>query len=75
MSTLSKPRALSFPELLELSTAELEHLRQSKDRLDDFIDKLPLVQKLNSDVENVITSNEELASECTENSRTFTRSL
>jgi hypothetical protein len=65
MPAFAQPRALSFPELLDFSTAELEHLSQSRDRLDDFIDKLPPVQKLNSDVEDMITSIEELASECT----------
>jgi hypothetical protein len=56
-------QAHSFPELLDLSTTELEHLSQSKDRLDEFIDKLPPMQKLNKAVENMITKNEELASE------------
>jgi hypothetical protein len=73
MPAFSQPRALSFPELLDLSTAELEHLSQNRDRLDDFIDKLPLVQKLNNNVEDMITSNEELASEYTQNSRTHTK--
>jgi hypothetical protein len=75
MPAFSQPRALLFPELQDLSTAELEHLSQSQDRLDDFIDKLPLVQKLNNDVEDMITRNEELASEYTQNSRTHTRSM
>ncbi|XP_033606810.1 vacuolar protein sorting-associated protein 37A isoform X2 [Cryptotermes secundus] len=63
MPAFSQPRALSFPELQDLSTAELEHLSQSQDRLDDFIDKLPVVQKLNNNVEDMITRNEELAKE------------
>jgi hypothetical protein len=72
MPAFSQPRALSFPELLDLSTAELEHLNQSRDRLDDFLDKLPVMQILNNDVEDMITSNDELASEYTQNSRTHT---
>jgi hypothetical protein len=56
-----------FPGLLDLSTAQLELLGRSEDRLDEFVDKLPAVQKLNQDVENVISSNGELASECTLN--------
>lgn len=55
-------RVLSFPELLDLSAAELEHLSQSEDRLDEFIDKLPPVVKLNNAVEDMISKNEELAS-------------
>jgi hypothetical protein len=35
---------------------------QSKDRLDEFIDELPAVRKVKKDV---ISSNGELASECT----------
>jgi hypothetical protein len=73
MPAFSQPRALSFAELLDLSTAELEHLNQSRDRLDDFIDKLPPMQKLSNDVEAMITRNEELASEYNQNSRTHTR--
>ncbi|KDR10569.1 vacuolar protein sorting-associated protein 37A isoform X2 [Zootermopsis nevadensis] len=56
-------RVLSFPELLDLSAAELEHLSQSEDRLDEFIDKLPPVLKLNNAVEDMISKNEELAKE------------
>jgi hypothetical protein len=60
--TFPQQRVLPFPELLDLSTAELEQLSQNEDRLDDFIDKLPSMQKLNNAVEDTITMNEELAS-------------
>lgn len=60
--TFPQQQVLPFPELLDLSTAELEQLSQNEDRLDDFIDKLPSMQKLNSAVEDMITMNEELAS-------------
>jgi hypothetical protein len=69
------PRTPVFPGLLDLSTAELELLGQSKDMLDEFVDKLPAVQKLNKDVENVISSNEELASEYTLNNTTHVVSV
>jgi hypothetical protein len=62
MLTFPEQRVLSFPELQGLSIAELEHLSQREDRLDEFIDKLRLVQKLNITVEDMISKNEELAS-------------
>jgi hypothetical protein len=62
MQTFPQQRVVSFPELLDLSTADLEHLSQSEDRLDEFIDRLLPVQKLNNAVEDMISKNEELAS-------------
>jgi hypothetical protein len=53
----------SFPELLDLSTTQLQQLIQSEDRLDEFINRLPPMQRLNNTVDDMITKNEELASE------------
>jgi hypothetical protein len=63
MPVFAPQQVLSFPELLDLSTTQLEQLIQSKDRLDEFIDKLPPMQRLNNTVDDMITKNEELASE------------
>ncbi|XP_069681970.1 vacuolar protein sorting-associated protein 37A-like [Periplaneta americana] len=56
-------RVLQFSELLDLTNAELEQLNQSEDRIDEFLDKLPPVQKLYKTVDDMITKNEELAKE------------
>jgi hypothetical protein len=56
----------SFPELLELSTSQLQQLVQSEDRLDEFVSRLPPMQRLNSTVDDMITKNEDLASERSE---------
>lgn len=53
----------SFPELLDLSTTQLQQLIQSEDRLDEFINRLPPMQRLNNTVDDMITKNEELAKE------------
>ncbi|PSN53492.1 hypothetical protein C0J52_09329 [Blattella germanica] len=52
---------VEFQELLDLSNAELEELNKNEDKLDEFIEKLSLIQKQNKAVEDMITKNEELA--------------
>ena len=63
MPVVPPQQVTSFPELLDLSTTQLQQLLQSKDRLDEFVDRLPPMQRQNNAVEYMITKNEELASE------------
>jgi hypothetical protein len=63
MSAFAPQQVVSFPELLDLSTTQLQQLIQSEDRLDEFISRLPPMQRLNSTVDDMITKNEDLASE------------
>lgn len=63
MPAFAPQQVVSFPELLDLSTTQLQQLIQSEDRLDEFISRLPPMQRLNSTVDDMITKNEDLASE------------
>lgn len=63
MPVVPPQQVTSFPELLDLSTTQLQQLLQSKDRLDEFVDRLPPMQRQNNAVEYMITKNEELAKE------------
>jgi hypothetical protein len=63
MQVFAPQQVPSFPELLDLSTTQLQQLIHSKDRLDEFIDRFPPTHRLNNMVDDMITKNEELASE------------
>jgi ESCRT-I complex subunit VPS37 len=63
MPAFAPQRVVSFPELLDLSTTQLQQLIQSEDRLDEFISRLPPMQRLSSRVDDMITKNEDLAKE------------
>lgn len=63
MPVYPQQRVLQFSELMDLTNAELEQLNQNEDLIDEFLDKLPPVQKLYKTVDDFITKNEELAKE------------
>uniref|UniRef100_T1IQB7 VPS37 C-terminal domain-containing protein n=1 Tax=Strigamia maritima TaxID=126957 RepID=T1IQB7_STRMM len=52
-----------FPELKDLSVEELEHLNNDDANLSEVIDKLPIMQTLEKELEKLSVHNENLASE------------
>lgn len=54
-------QSVAFPELQELSLDELTFLNQNSDRLDEFLDNLPMFKEQNKTMEDLVTNIEELA--------------
>lgn len=54
-------QSIAFPELQELSLDELTFLNQDTDRLDEFLDSLPLFKEQNKTMDDLVTNIEELA--------------
>lgn len=54
-------QSIAFPELQELSLDELKFLNQDNDRLDEFLDNLPMFKEQNRIMEDLATNIEELA--------------
>lgn len=63
MSTSAHPVSVAFPELNSLTVAELELLNTNVDRLDEFVDTLPVMKEINRNLEDWMTGVEELAKE------------
>lgn len=57
-------QSLVFPELNNLSIKELEQLNTSTDCLDEFMDSLPVMREVDKAMDDWITRNEEVASNC-----------
>lgn len=55
-------QSVAFPELNSLTVAELELLNTNVDRLDEFVDTLPVMKEINRNLEDWMTGVEELAS-------------
>lgn len=55
--------SVAFPELQDLTLDELKFLNQDSDRLDEFLDNLPMFKEQNRTMEDIITNIEELAGE------------
>lgn len=63
ISTSAQPVSVAFPELNSLTVADLELLNTNVDRLDEFVDTLPVMKEINRNLEDCMTGVEELAKE------------
>lgn len=54
---------LAFPELQKLSLDELKFLNEDSERLDEFLDNVPVLEKQNKTIEDLMGNIEELAGE------------
>lgn len=53
--------SVAFPELQELSLDDLKFLNEDSDRLDDFLDNLPMLREQNKTMEDLVANIEEVA--------------
>lgn len=56
-------QSVAFPELQDLSLDELKFLNEDSDRLDEFLDNLPMFKEQNKTMDHLFCSIEELAGE------------
>lgn len=54
-------QSIAFPELQELPLDELKFLNEDADRLNEFLDDLPMLKEQNKTMEDLVTNIEELA--------------
>lgn len=55
-------QSVAFPELQELALDELKFLNEDSERLDEFLDNIPMIKEQNKTMEDLVTNIEELAS-------------
>lgn len=52
---------MAFPNLKDLSLNELKFLNEDSERLDEFVDSLPIIKEQNKIMEDIMNDIEELA--------------